>query len=169
MLIVWRAQFDDVGAHHVHAAKAPQDQEDFTGGEAEGFGQLGSGQICRIDAVGVQCEIERAVSDDALDLLQNAGHARLEHFRHGHDPHAGLFGKIPVCAEGAADADLDGAFGIDGFVENRVQEHRTIVLEVALEAAPRRVGMGVDVDQPDRFARSQTLEDRMRHGVYAAG
>ena len=58
--------------------------------------------------------------------------------------------------------------GVDGFIENGVEEDAAIIEFVALEGSARGIGMGIDLHQAHSFLAAQPGEDGMGHRVNAA-
>ena len=83
------------------------------------------------------------------------------------DRHAAGVGEFPQVLGAAADADLDGALGIEDAREDGVAERPAMMEFCAFEGAAC-VAMGIDVHQPHGPLRAHGLQDRKGDGVVAA-
>src|SRR5690606_25080481 len=130
------------------------------------FRRAGAGRKGRVQAVYVEGQIGRTVTDHLQRLLDNGGDAHSRDFLGMDHRHAGLVGEFPKIFGRAADADLNRAGRVEHAVEHGVAE-RTAVMELCLVEGAAGVAMRVDVDHAYRALPADRLEDGVGNRVVA--
>ena len=74
------------------------------------------------------------------------------------DSHAALVGEFPEILRSAADADLDGALGIEHSVQD-CQAERAAMLELGAFIWTCGIAMGIDVDHSNGLSLAHGLQD----------
>ena len=75
------------------------------------------------------------------------------------DRHAAVVGELPQILGAAADADLDGALGVEHARQHRLPERSAVMELGALEGAAG-IAVGIDVHHAERPPGAERLQDR---------
>src|SRR5215213_2313963 len=110
--IVLRCDLHHVASNEVDPLQPAQEFEHFAWREPAYLGSACAGCEAWVDAVDVEGEIGRAISDNGTRLLDQCLYPDSRHLFGVDDGHAALVRKLPEILSSSAYADLDGSFGV---------------------------------------------------------
>ena len=165
-----RRDFHHVGADDVQPAQLAQHLLGLEGGEAADLGRAGARRIDGIEHVDVEAHIDGAVAHDTARLGHDGLGALFHRLLDAHEAHAHLRAIVEVVeiVHGAAQADLDGAPGIEHAVLDGAAEGRAMGVFEAAEIAVVEIGMGIEMDHAHRLLRAHRAQHRQRAEMIAA-
>ena len=123
-----------------------------------------------VEAVDVEGEVDRAVAHLRADLRHQRRQRLVPALLGLHDAEALAARPVEIVGgiAGAAQADLDAALGVEQPFLDRAAERRAVGDRLA-EHVLVDVGMGIDMDKPDRpVLLRDRAQDRIGDGVVAA-